>query len=115
MVGDFTASPLTNGSHLHSGLVNGTTYSYSAFSYDAHGNYSRTVHAQATPQALDNTSADSGNSGPSFGCGRIQDISGQGPIPPGQAVLNLMLYTLIFLAIKIKIKRLLKYRKVLWT
>lgn len=114
LVGDFTAPPLTNSSYLHKGLINGTTYFYSAFSYDARGNYSHTVHLQATPLALDSTPVDNGNSSTSFGCGRIQDISGQGPTPPGQAMLNLMLYALIFLVVKIKIRRLLKFRRVQW-
>jgi hypothetical protein len=49
---DRNESPGSSDSFLHSGLKNGTTYSYSAFSYDGSQNYSTTAHAQATPNAL---------------------------------------------------------------
>jgi hypothetical protein len=117
LVGDFTDHPLTNRNYLHSGLINGTTYFYSAFSYDANGNYSRTVHTQATPEAvgtIPNSNQDTGSNSPSFGCGNVKDISGQGPFPPGQAILSFMLYALIFLAIKVKIRRLLRSRNLGW-
>ncbi len=39
----------SNDYFVHSGLSNGTTYSYSAFTYDTSGNYSHTAHSQATP------------------------------------------------------------------
>jgi hypothetical protein len=49
---DRNESPGTSDSYLHSGLKNGLTYSYSAFSYDSSQNYSTTAHAQATPNVL---------------------------------------------------------------
>jgi Calx-beta domain/IPT/TIG domain/Cohesin domain len=41
--------PNANESFLQSGLTNGTTYYYSAFTYDTSQNYSMTAHAQASP------------------------------------------------------------------
>lgn len=49
---DRNESPGTSDSFLHSGLKNGLTYSYSAFSYDNSQNYSTTAHAQASPNVL---------------------------------------------------------------
>lgn len=96
LVGDFTAGPLTDGNHLHTGLMNGITYFYSAFSYDASGNFSRTVHAQATP--LGDSSDNLNNSeGLSFGCGAVKDLSGGSGPTAGQAILNFIPYTLLFL------------------
>jgi hypothetical protein len=46
------ALPGTADSYAHTGLTNGTTYSYSAFSVDASGNVSVAAHVQGTP--LDN-------------------------------------------------------------
>ncbi len=46
----------SNDYFVHSGLSNGTTYSYSAFTYDTTGNYSHTAHIQATPANLSITS-----------------------------------------------------------
>ncbi len=100
LVGDFTGQPLDKGKYVHTGLSKGTTYYYSAFSYDAYGNYSHTVFAQATP--LDDIStSDNGNSSPGFGCGRLQDISGGGRGPTaGQAALNFAVFAVLFLLIK---------------
>lgn len=42
-------APGTADSFVHFGLVNGTTYSYSAFARDASGNPSIAAHARATP------------------------------------------------------------------
>ena len=39
----------SNDYFTHTGLSNGMTYSYSAFTYDTSGNYSHTAHTQATP------------------------------------------------------------------
>jgi chitodextrinase len=41
----------TGNQATHTGLVNGTTYSYSVFTYDTQGNYSEAVSATATPAA----------------------------------------------------------------
>ena len=46
----------SNDYFVHSGLSNGITYSYSAFTYDTTGNYSHTAHTQATPANLSITS-----------------------------------------------------------
>jgi hypothetical protein len=40
----------TTVSFVHSGLVNGATYSYSAFARDASGNVSKAANARATPR-----------------------------------------------------------------
>jgi hypothetical protein len=47
-----TAAPGTADSYVHTGLTNGTVYSYSAFAVDASGNVGAASHAQGTP--LDN-------------------------------------------------------------
>ncbi len=48
--------PGSRDTFLHTQNVqNGTTYYYSAFTYDTSGNYSSTAHASATPQANPNT------------------------------------------------------------
>ena len=47
--GRFLNDPNSNDGFVHSGLQNGTTYYYSAFTYDEVPNYSETAHASATP------------------------------------------------------------------
>jgi len=42
-------APGSSDSFVHTGLQNGTTYYYSAFTYDSSGNYSQTARAVATP------------------------------------------------------------------
>ena len=49
-VGTRNNLPGTADSFVHSGLVNGTTYSYSAFARDASGNALTAAHARATPK-----------------------------------------------------------------
>ncbi len=49
--GKITGQPGAAGSYTHTGLDAGLTYYYSAFTYDAAGNYSQTAHASATPLA----------------------------------------------------------------
>ena len=52
LVCDRTAAPGSEDSFTHSeGVENGTTYYYSAFTYDEVPNYSETAHASATPTA----------------------------------------------------------------
>ena len=46
----------SNDYFVHSGLSNGTTYSYSAFTYDTTGNFSHTAHTRATPANVSITS-----------------------------------------------------------
>lgn len=43
------AASNSNDSFLASGLINGTKYNFSAFTYDDSGNYSETAHVSATP------------------------------------------------------------------
>ena len=50
LVCDRKNTPGSSDIFVHRGLQNGTTYYYSAFSYDAAGNYSHTAHAEATPE-----------------------------------------------------------------
>jgi phosphodiesterase/alkaline phosphatase D-like protein len=51
LLGDFTGVPNEVQSTIHTGLQNGTTYYYSAFSYDGQGNYqTNPVTVQGTPQ-----------------------------------------------------------------
>ncbi len=56
LVTDVAGNPNTAQTFVHSGLTNGTTYYYSAFSYDVAQNFSTTAHAQAIPSALTITS-----------------------------------------------------------
>ena len=56
LVADVAGAGGANASFLHSGLTNGTTYYYSAFTYDTAENYSSTAHAQATPANVSITS-----------------------------------------------------------
>jgi len=52
LVCDRTAAPGSEDSCTHTeGVENGTTYYYSAFTYDEVPNYSETAHASATPTA----------------------------------------------------------------
>ena len=51
MVCDRSAAPGSEDSFTHTELQNGTTYYYSAFTYDEVPNYSETAHASATPTA----------------------------------------------------------------
>ena len=48
-VSDQAAAPGDGGSFTHSGLANGTTYSYSIFAVDTLGNVSLAAQAQGTP------------------------------------------------------------------
>jgi len=48
---DLLGAPGAAGSCTHTGLTNGTTYYYSAFSYDVSGNYGPAANATAVPQA----------------------------------------------------------------
>ncbi len=48
-----TGAPGLSGGCTHENAQNGTTYFYSAFTYDAAGNYSQTAHVSATPMAAD--------------------------------------------------------------
>jgi hypothetical protein len=95
LVGDFSGGPAETGTFHHVSLQNGITYSYAAFSYDAHGNYSHTVYASATP-TVSNT-ADSPADGPAsggFGCGSTSISGGSaGTAPP-----TLDLFLLVFAA-----------------
>ena len=56
LVTDQVGSPTIAQSFVHTGLANGITYYYSAFSYDTSLNFSSTAHAQATPFAIAITS-----------------------------------------------------------
>ncbi len=51
LVCDVTGSPGEASSCVHDSLANGTTYYYSAFSYDTSRNYGEARHATATPEA----------------------------------------------------------------
>jgi len=48
---DAAAAPGAGEGHVHNGLTNGTTYSYSVFSIDSSGNASLPTNLTATPQA----------------------------------------------------------------
>jgi hypothetical protein len=76
-VGDFPGLPEEPVKTNHTGLENQVTYYYSAFTYDIHGNYSRTAHAFATPDEGLDASIDSPSGG--GGCGMIRP----GGNPPG--------------------------------
>jgi len=66
LVCDRKNTPGSSDIFVHRGLQNGTTYYYSAFSYDAVGNYSQTAHAEATPEGLDTILPPPPNGGSSF-------------------------------------------------
>jgi len=87
LVGDFPGQPLESKSYVHTDLLDGTTYYYSAFSFDAAGNFTHTVHAEATPSTLSSSNqTDQGNSprNISGGCGMVFPTRGK-PSGPGQA------------------------------
>ena len=95
LVGDFSGGPAETGTFHHVSLPNGITYRYAAFSYDAHGNYSHTVYASATPNAphASDPTADGPISG-GFGCGSTSISGGSaGTAPP-----TLDLFLLVFAA-----------------
>jgi hypothetical protein len=46
---DQAGAPDSTGSHVHSGLTNGTTYTYAAFSVDAASNGSNPKNGSGTP------------------------------------------------------------------
>lgn len=80
-VGDFPGLPGESVKTNHTGLENKVTYYYSAFTYDAHGNYSRTAHTFATPDVGLDVSIDAPSGG--GGCGMIRP--GGNPPAPWQA------------------------------
>lgn len=107
LVADFTGQSGEMRSYVHTGLQNGTTYHYAAFSYDTSGNYTHTVFAYATPQ--DSKTVDPGESNHGggnkkrrlFGCGFIKNHSnGSGP-DNNQMVLNLTILSLPLILVKI--------------
>jgi len=55
---DRTGNPGAADSCVHGGLTNGTTYYYSAFSYDGAGNYGTAVNDSAAPAGPSNTPPD---------------------------------------------------------
>ncbi len=77
-VGDFPGTPDEFVKTNHTGLENKVTYYYSAFTYDTHGNYSRTAHTFATPDEGLDASIDAPSGG--GGCGMIRP-SGNRPGP----------------------------------
>ena len=94
LLGDFTGNQGEAKSTLHSGLQNGTTYYYSAFSYDASGNYSSTAHTSATPSTgnTTNISKSSGDEITGGGCGFVKDDNnGKGPRAKGQGLSFVMM------------------------
>jgi len=104
LVGDFPGLSLESEIHVHDHLQNGTTYYYSAFSYDAGGNFSQTVYASASP-----VSPQSGEQGEqadkpglsqiiSGGCGMISPGTGKPP-GPGQAADMVALLAVILIAL----------------
>lgn len=99
LLGDFTGQPNENVSTVHSGLLNGVTYYYSASSYDRQGNHRLTVHASAAPLGNIEINA-SGNDGkPSEsgagGCSRL--LPGDGKTSgPGQAADMVFLMGVLF-------------------
>ena len=101
LLGDFTGNQGEAKSTLHSGLQNGTTYYYSAFSYDANGNYSSTAHTSATPSTgnTTNISKSSGDEITGGGCGFVKgdNNNGKGPRAKGQG-LSLMIMLILMLA-----------------
>lgn len=69
LLGDFTGGSGESNSAVHSGLQNDLTYYYSAFSYDAVGNFTHTVHATATPSDSNTNISQTGASATSAGGG----------------------------------------------
>ena len=51
-VGTFVAQAGSSGPYTHSGLTNGLTYYYSAFTYDNNGHYSAAVHQIGAPRPM---------------------------------------------------------------
>jgi len=102
LVGNFPGQPLESKVFVHASLNDGLTYYYSAFSYDANGNFTHTVHASAaptaspsTPQATQNLSSQN----MSGGCGMIRDIGNGKPPAPGQAADMVALPIMILIAL----------------
>lgn len=99
LVGDFPGQPLESKVFSHASLNDGTTYYYSAFSYDAGGNFTHTVHAAATPVAppsTDQTKQNLSSQSINGGCGMIRPGDGKPP-DPGQAadMISLLVVLLI--------------------
>jgi hypothetical protein len=115
LVGDFPGQPLQNKSYVHTALQDGTTYYYSAFSYDAIGNFTHTVHASAAP--VSSSSTDQPNHGLSLqnisgGCGMVFPTSGKPP-GPGQAADMISLIVALLIAVTRKRLRLKNFIQLL--
>lgn len=93
-VGDFKGLPGENAQTDHNGLQNKVTYYYSAFTYDIHGNYSRTAKVSATP---DNTQKEPLSPVQAGGCGMILPKGGSSG--PGQAAEMMTMIGILGIAI----------------
>ena len=93
-VGDFKGLPDENAQTDHNGLQNKVTYYYSAFTYDIHGNYSRTAKVSATP---DNTQKEPLSPVQAGGCGMILPKGGSSG--PGQAAEMMTMIGILGIAI----------------
>lgn len=99
-VGDFKALPGEKVQTDHIGLRNKVTYYYSAFTYDIHGNYSRTAKISATPEEGERAPLAPVQAG---GCGMI--IPKGGSSGPGQAADMMALIGVLLIAfIKTRVK-----------
>ena len=100
-VGDFKALPGEKVQTDHNGLQNKVTYYYSAFTYDIHGNYSRTAKISATPDEVGRAPLSPVQAG---GCGMINPKGGSSG--PGQAAeMMTLIGVLIMAALKKAAKR----------
>ncbi len=89
-LGDFKSLPDQRMSTAHTGLEGGVLYSYSAFSYNAQGVFSRTAHASATANVA---GAAEGGGG---GCAMVTPKNGKSG-GPGEAAEMVAVAGVIFL------------------
>jgi hypothetical protein len=99
-VGDFKGLSGEKIQTDHNGLQNKVTYYYSAFTYDIHGNYSRTAKVSATPEEANRASLSPVQAG---GCGMI--IPKGGSAGPGQAAEMMTLIGVLIIATLKKVAR----------
>ena len=95
LLGDFTAGSGESQIFLHENLNNGTTYHYTAYTYDEMGNFSGAVYAEATPRENEENL-------PGFGCGRTKDTSDRSGQTNGQVPLSLAMLALAFIFMKLR-------------
>jgi phosphodiesterase/alkaline phosphatase D-like protein len=98
LLGDFTGQPSEAMNSIQTSVHPGTTYYYSASTYDNSGNYQHTAYASVTVPLISDSSADAGGTSISGGCGMIDPKNGK-PQGPGDAADMVSFLAVVMIAI----------------